>query len=130
MDELDLNIQEVVILLGDDVIGWDNGAEMSRGRMGSQEHESRRDNGYCNDFSPHDMHVHLLFESKQKIVTAGTSLLSMNRIVFDFPDKKAMKASSSFQKKRPSWPVFSGHIPPLSGIFFQPYCDFSRNFKL
>jgi len=29
-----------------------------------------------------------------------------------------MKAGSSFQKKRPSWPVFSGHIlPPPGGIF-------------
>jgi hypothetical protein len=43
----------------------------------------------------------------------------MNRIVLEKPQtKKAMKANSSFQKKRPSWPVFLVTFPPWGGIFF------------
>jgi hypothetical protein len=42
MDEFDLNIQGFVIILGDDVIRRDNGAEMGQGRMGCQNHKCRR----------------------------------------------------------------------------------------
>jgi hypothetical protein len=103
MDELDLNLQGVVIRLGDDVIGRDNRTEMGRGRMDIQKHECCRNNGYSNYFCTHGMH--LLIESK--IVIAGTSLLPRTRAVFaSLQTKKAMKAGSSFQKKRPSWPVY------------------------
>jgi hypothetical protein len=51
--------------------------------------------------------MHLLIEPK--MVMAGTSLLPRTWTVFaSLQTKKAMKAGSSIQKKRPSWPVCFG----------------------
>jgi len=65
---------------------------------------------------------------------AGTSLLPRTRTVFaSLQTKKAMKAGSSFQKKRPSWPVFSDYASAAAGrhiIQLQTRCGFSRNFWL
>jgi hypothetical protein len=44
-----------------------------------------------------------------------------------------MKAGSSFQKKRPSWPFFFWVIslPPSAAYYYlQPRCGFSRNYRL